>query len=185
MPVRRTLRDLGVPKSTYYRWRRRITAASPAPPLSRRVTWNRLTAEEELAVLDTARASPTWSSRHLAAWLTDHRGFSVSESTVYRVLRREGLVKPMEFRLAAGKEYTRKTSGPHQTGPHKVRRTLREPEMWATDASYFKVSGWGYYYMVSVMDDFSRFILAWRLQCDMRPQARSWRWCRTPSTGPV
>ena len=27
--------------------------------------------------------------------------------------------------------------------------------------------GWGYYYMVTVMDDFSRFILAWRLQVDM------------------
>lgn len=104
-------------------------------------------------MLDAARSSPTWSSRHLAAWLTDHGGFSVSESTVYRLLRREGLVKPMEFRMVAGKEYTRKTSGPHQ--------------MWATDASYFKVSGWGYYYMVSVLDDFSRFILAWRLQCDM------------------
>jgi hypothetical protein len=53
-----------------------------------RVPWNRLTPEEELAVLDTARNCPTWSSRHLAAWLTDHGGFSVSESTVYRLLRR-------------------------------------------------------------------------------------------------
>ena len=39
--------------------------------------------------------------------------------------------------------------------------------MWATDASYFKVSGWGYYYLVTVMDDYSRYILAWRLQRDM------------------
>jgi transposase InsO family protein len=108
-------------------------------------------------VLHTARASPTWSSRHLAAWLTDHAGFSVSESTVYRLLRREGLVKPLEFKMAAGKEYTRKTTGPHQ--------------MWATDASYFRVAGWGYYYMVSVMDDFSRFILAWRLQRDMTSES--------------
>lgn len=152
-PVRRVLRDLGVPKSTYYRWRRRANAASPMPPSPGRIPWNQLAAGEERAVLDTARACPTWSSRHLAAWLTDHGGFSVSESTVYRLLRREGLVKPMEFRLAAGKEYTRKTTQAHQ--------------MWATDASYFKVSGWGYYYMVSVMDDFSRFILACRLQYDM------------------
>ena len=39
--------------------------------------------------------------------------------------------------------------------------------MWATDASYFKVVGWGYYYLVTVMDDYSRFILGWKLQKDM------------------
>ena len=89
----------------------------------------------------------------MAAWTTDHMGFSVSESTVYRILRREGLVKRPEMRLAAGKERHRKTTGPHQ--------------MWATDASYFRVVGWGYYYMVTVMDDYSRFILAHRLQRDM------------------
>jgi len=77
----------------------------------------------------------------------------VGESTVYRLLKREGLVKPPEMQLVAGKEYQRKTSGPHQ--------------MWATDASYIRVVGWGYYYMVTVMDDYSRIILAWKLQLDM------------------
>ena len=62
-------------------------------------------------------------------------------------------MKRPEMRLAAGKEYHRKTTGPHQ--------------MWATDASYFRVVGWGYYYLVTVMDDYSRFILAHRLQQDM------------------
>ena len=100
-----------------------------------------------------ARESPEWSSRQLATWITDHLGLSVGESTVYRILRREGLVKPPVMQLLAGKGYQRKTSGPHQ--------------MWATDASYFRVSGWGYYYMVTVMDDYSRSILAWKLQVDM------------------
>ena len=61
------------------------------------------------------------------------------------------------MQLLAGKEYQRKTIGPHQ--------------MWATDASYFRVVGWGYYYMVTymvtVMDDYSRSILAWKLELDM------------------
>ncbi len=39
--------------------------------------------------------------------------------------------------------------------------------MWATDGAYLKVVGWGYYYLVTVPDDYSRFILAWRLQPDM------------------
>ena len=90
------------------------------------------------------REMPELSCRQLAAWVTDNMGFSVSESTVYRILRREGLVKRVEMKLAAGKEYHRKTTGPHQ--------------MWATDASYFRVVGWGYYYLVTVMDDYSRFI---------------------------
>ena len=100
-----------------------------------------------------ARESPEWSSRQLATWITDHLRLSVGESTVYRLLKREGLVKPPETQLLAGKEYQRKTSGPHQ--------------MWATDASYFREMGWGYYYMVTVMDDYSRAILAWKLQRDM------------------
>ena len=39
--------------------------------------------------------------------------------------------------------------------------------MWATDAAYFRVRGWGYYYMVTVMDGYSRSITAWKLQLDM------------------
>jgi len=62
-------------------------------------------------------------------------------------------VKHQETKLTASKEYHTKTIRPHQ--------------MWATDASYFRVVGWGYYYLVTVMDDYSRFILAWKLQRDM------------------
>jgi transposase InsO family protein len=103
--------------------------------------------------LATARKAPDLSSRQLATWITDHQGFSVSEATVYRILRRERLVKAPAVKLLAGKEYQRKTTGPHQ--------------LWATDASYFGVVGWGYYYLVTVMDDYSRFIIAWKLQRDM------------------
>ena len=118
-----------------------------------RIPWNKLSPPEEAAVSAAARESPEWSSRQLATWITDHLRLSVGGSTVYRLLKREGLVKPPDMKLLAGKEYQRKTSGPHQ--------------MWATDASYFRVVGWGYYYMVTVMDDYSRSILAWKLQVDM------------------
>ncbi len=145
---RQALMALGIPKSSYYRWRQGQPDSG-----NRKGPWNRITPEEDDKILAIARESPDLSSRQLSAWITDNAGFAVSESTVYRILRREGLVKRMEVQLVAGKEYHTKTTGPHQ--------------MWATDASYFRVVGWGYYYLVTVMDDYSRFILAWKLQKDM------------------
>jgi len=151
---RKLLTQLQVPKSTYYRWRARaLQGKQDSSTASTRIPWNRLTPPEEAAVLAAARESPEWSSRQLATWITDYQDLSVGESAVYRLLKREGLVKPPDMKLLAGKEYQRKTSGPHQ--------------MWATDASYFRVVGWGYYYMVTVLDDYSRSILAWKLQRDM------------------
>jgi len=153
-PKRQVLARLHIPRSTYYRWRRRARDGSLEDrPGGSRVPWNRLTPREELVVLEVAREMPGLSSRQLAAWITDRKGFSVSESTVYRILKKEGLIKSPEMRRVAGKEYHRKTTAPHQ--------------MWTTDASYFKVAGWGYYFLVTVMDDYSRFILAWKLQRDM------------------
>ena len=145
---RQVLRALGISKSSYYRWRQ-------GQPYSRnrRRPWNRITPEEDDKVLALAREFPEFSSRQLSTWITDHEAFAISESTVYRILRREGLVKHQETQPMAGKEYHTKTTRPHQ--------------MWATDASYFRVVGWGYYYLVTVMDDYSRFILGWKLQKDM------------------
>ncbi|MFP6653485.1 MAG: hypothetical protein VCA17_14875, partial [Dehalococcoidia bacterium] len=81
-------------------------------------------------VLDVAFEHTDLSSRQLAAWITDNKGFSVSESSVYRLLNSQGLVKSPEMKMAAGKEFHAKTTRPHQ--------------MWATDASYFRGCGWGF-----------------------------------------
>jgi transposase InsO family protein len=145
---RQALFELGIARSTYYRWRQGQPDSG-----NRKRPWNQITPDEEDRILAVARESPDLSSRQLSAWITDNAGFAVSESTVYRILRREGLVKRPEVQLVAGKEYHTKTTRPHQ--------------MWATDASYFRVVGWGYYYLVTVMDDYSRFIQAWKLQKDM------------------
>ena len=133
LPRRPVLKDLGVPKSTYYRWltREQRCQGLENQPGSGLAPWNRLSQPEEQAVLTVARRAPELRCRQLAAWITDNQGSSVSESTVYRILRREGLVKSPEMQLKAGKEYHRKTTGPNQ--------------MWATDAAYFTVIGWGYY----------------------------------------
>lgn len=84
----------------------------------------------------------------------DCEGWYVSESTVYRILKREGLIKPAEVvGFKASKEYHRKTKRPN--------------ELWATDCAHLRVVDWGWYYLVTVMDDYSRFILAWELKSDM------------------
>jgi putative transposase len=104
--------------------------------------------------LTQARASLELSSRQLALKLVDTEGWYVSESTVFRILKREGLIKPAEIvGFKASKEYHCKTKRPN--------------ELWATDCAHLKIIDWGWYYLVTVMDDYSRFILAWELKSDM------------------
>jgi transposase InsO family protein len=155
LPRRRALDHLGLSKSTYYRWLKRQSegrlqdkkGGSPIP-------WNKLRPKEKARVLTQARASPDLSARQLALKLVDEDGWYVSESTIFRILKREGLIKPAEVvGFKAGKEYHRKTKRPN--------------ELWATDCAHFKVFDWGWYYLVTVMDDYSRFILAWELKGDM------------------
>jgi putative transposase len=155
LPRSRALAQLRLPRSTYYRWLKRLSegqlkdkkGGSPIP-------WNKIRPEEEDRILAEARASPELSCRQLAWAVTDSGSVSVSESTVYRVLRREGLIKPAEIvGFKASKEYHRKTKQPN--------------ELWATDCCHLRVIDWGWYYLVTVMDDFSRFILAWDLKVDM------------------
>lgn len=150
LPRRQVLAQLGLAKSTYYRWRRRQAEGrledERAGP---RLPWNKLRPEERALILAHARASPELSPRQLALRITDREGVYVSESTVYRVLKQEGLFKPAETGFKPAREYPRKTKMPN--------------ELWATDCVRLEVTGWGSCYLVIVMDDFSRFILAWKL----------------------
>jgi transposase InsO family protein len=144
-----------MPKSTYYRWlRRQAEGRLEDQKGGSRIPWNKLRPEEVARILTRAQASPELSSRQLALHLVDKEGWYLSESTVFRILKREGLIKPAEvIGFKAGKEYHRKTKKPN--------------ELWATDCAHLKVFDWGWYYLVTVMDDYSRFILAWELKSDM------------------
>jgi len=169
----RTLEELGIPRSTYFRWQRRFRQQGEVGLVDRRpqpgTVWNRLTPQEEETILREALRQPELSPRELACWVTDHGGFSVSESSVYRLLKRHGLIREVQVRgFPAGQEYPVKTP------------RINEPGQ--SDASYFFVVGWGWYDLISVRDDYSRFILAWDLKLDMTaesisevvPQAVEW-----------
>ena len=155
LPRSRALAQLKLPRSTYYRWLKRLSEGRLKDRKGgSTIPWNRIRPEEEATILAEARASPELSARQLAWRVTDSGSGYVSESTVYRILRREGLIKPAEIvGFKAGKEYRRKTNQPN--------------ELWATDCCHLRVIDWGWYYLVTVMDDFSRFILAWDLKVDM------------------
>ena len=155
LPRRKALAQLGFPKSTYYHWlRKQAEGRLQDKKGGSAIPWNKLRPEEEERILFLARASPELSPRQLALGIVDTEGLYVSESTVFRILKRDGLIKPAEIvGFKAGKEYHRKTKKPN--------------ELWATDCAHLKVVDWGWYYLVTVMDDYSRFILAWELKSDM------------------
>lgn len=155
LPVRAALERIGASPSTYYRWLRKFRAMGPEgledKSTRRSAAWNRLLPRERDKIVDAALLLTEWSPRQLACHISDTAGFTVSEATVYRTLRSRGLVKPMEKKtFPAGPEYSVKTKRPNQ--------------MWQTDATYLLVKNWGWYYLISVLDDFSRKILAWGLQ---------------------
>lgn len=143
------LEKLGIAQSTYYEWRKRQRQGLPVEgrPSKPKGGWNRLTEAEKAEVLQLAKDFPAKSARLLAIWITDHRDFSVSESTVFRLLKKNGLVqpRPKEQRPAA-KEYEHKTTRPN--------------ELWQLDGTQFKVPNWGFYKWLPVLDDFSRRLMA-------------------------
>jgi transposase InsO family protein len=152
------LRGFDVPPSTFYRWQRRFRQGGRLGlkdvTTRKGPTWNQLLDSERETVLEMATLYPDMSSRELACKITDERDFSVSESTVYRILKKAGWIQDVQRKGFPA-------SGEYHTRPARVN------EQWQTDASYFKAVAWGWYYLISVLDDYSRRILAWRVQKDM------------------
>ena len=97
---KQTLGELGLAPSTYYRWQRRYRDEGEAGLVDRRpqpgTVWNRMKPEEEQVILGAALREPDRSPREVACWLSDHAGFAVSESSVYRVLKRHGLIREVK-----------------------------------------------------------------------------------------
>jgi transposase InsO family protein len=101
-------------------------------------------------VVEIALAKPELSPRELANHITDHEGWYVSESSVYRLLKAQDLVTSPNFIVLSA----------HDRFPQPPRRVH---ELWQTDFTYLRVTGWGWYYLGTVLDDYSRYVIAWRL----------------------
>jgi len=158
MSISDALARYDVPRSTCYRWKRKlrtlgIKGLEDNKPHRVR-TWNQLLPYQLDKILEYATFYTDLSCREISLHITDNDGFSVSEPTVYRRLKERGFIRESVTRtFPASNEFRRKTTGINQ--------------LWQMDATYLKVDRWGWFYLISVLDDYSRKILAWQLRAKM------------------
>ena len=159
LSIRKTCAELDVARSTFYRWYSRyqedgfdgLMDRHPKP----QQFWNRIPAPVSDQIVALALAHPEKSPRQIAWLFTDQQGYFVSESSVYRILKGFDLVQSPVFQMVSAREKFEKP-------------TQRVHELWQTDFTQFKVfNHWGWYYLSSILDDYSRYIIAWRLSSSM------------------
>jgi putative transposase len=161
LPVRHTLAKLGIPRATFYRWYDRHSRGGPEAlndrsPRPDRV-WNRIPDGVRENVIQMALDEPALSPRELAVRFTDSQSYFVSEASVYRLLKARDLIaSPAFIVIKAADAFKDKTTAPNQ--------------LWQTDFTYLKVIGWGWFYLSTVLDDFSRYIVAWKLCTTMKTE---------------
>ena len=154
LPAKRTLDGLGIARRTFYRWYDRYREGGPEaledrPSAPSRV-WNRIEDDIRGQIIEMALEQTELSPRELAVRFTDEKRYFVSEATVYRLLKTHDLItSPAYVVIKAAEAFHTQTTRPN--------------EMWQTDFTYFKIIGWGWMYLSTVLDDYSRYIIAWRL----------------------
>ena len=157
--VKRTLAKIGVSRTTFYRWYDLYARFGEAGLEDRRAgpgrVWNRIPDEIRDELVEMALDRPELSPRELAVTYTDERSYFVSEASVYRLLKAHDLITSPAFTvIKASDAFKDKTTAPNQ--------------LWQTDFTYLKVIGWGWFYLSTILDDFSRYIIAWKLCTTMK-----------------
>ncbi len=158
LSVRRTLAEIKVSRSSFYRWyvayeQGGLAGLENQGRASRR-HWNRIPNSVREMIVDVALDRPDLTPRELAWHITDTHDYFVSESSVYRILKAQDLITSPQFVVISAADKFQ-----HPT--HRVH------ELWQTDFTYFRVVGWGWYFLSTVLDDYSRYIISWRLTTTM------------------
>jgi transposase InsO family protein len=159
LPARCTLEKLGIPRATFHRWYDRflsggVDALEDRRPRPKRV-WNRIPEEVRERIIELALDRPELSPRELAMTFIDAESYFVSEASVYRLLKAHDLItSPAFIVIKAADAFKDKTTAPNQ--------------LWQTDFTYLKEIGWGWFYLSTILDDFSRCIIAWKLCTTMK-----------------
>ena len=161
LPTKQTLDMLGIPRTTFYRWYDRyveggfdaLADRSPCP----KSVWNRIPDNRRDDLIEFALEHEALTTRELAVKYTDEKRYFVSEPSAYRLLKAADLITaPEHVVIKAADEFHDKTKAIN--------------EMWQTDFTYFKIIGWGWYYLSTILDDYSRYIVSWKLCINMRAQ---------------
>jgi transposase InsO family protein len=161
LSARQTLAKLGIPRTTFYRWYDRYQQRGEAGLQDRSPTpkhiWNRIPDQVRRKVVKLALKETELSPRELAVTFTDRENYFVSEASVYRVLKAHDLIaSPAFIVIKAANEFKDKTTAINQ---------LRQ-----TDFTYLNVWGWGGFYLCTILDDYSRYIISWKLCTNMRAE---------------
>ena len=159
LPTKQTLDMLGIPRSTFYRWYD-LHLEDGLDGLSDKSTspksvWNRIPDDRRDDLIEFALEHEALTARELAVKYTDEKRYYVSESSAYRILKEADLITAPDYVvIKAAEEFKDKTTAINQ--------------MWQTDFTYFKIIGWGWYYLSTILDDYSRYIISWKLCTTMR-----------------
>ena len=158
--INRTLKELKVHKSTFYKWYNRYRSQGKEGLQRKKsfvVSWNKINEADRDKVVEIALEKPELSSREVAWYITDNYGYYISESSVYRILKENNLITTAPFNII-------------RAGDKFQNPTIRVNEMWQTDFTYFKIYGWGWYYLSTILDDYSRYIIHWKLCSTMKSE---------------
>lgn len=153
--IRDILQVLGISRSTYYSWFQRGNLEKEQ---TKRMNPYAVLSEEKETVIEYALAHPNLRHRVLAWKMVDEDVVCLSPSTVYRVLREAGLIKRWEERYKGDRKEKVRPQGPNQK--------------WQTDISYVKIGG-KQYYLISFIDEYSRYLTNWELMDSMDGNAVS------------
>lgn len=158
LPLKRTLQQLGISRSTWYNWYDRyledgIDGLKDRKPIAKSV-WNKIPASVKDKIITLALKETEMSPRELSVTFTETQSYYISEASVYRILKADGLItSPAFILMKAADKFQNPTTAVNQ--------------LWQTDFTYFKVIGWGWFYLSTVLDDYSRYIVSWKLCTSM------------------
>jgi putative transposase len=161
LSARQTLVKLGIPRTTFYRWydrylQRGVDRLQDQSPRPKQV-WNSIPDEVRAEVVKLALQETELPPRELAFTFTDQESYFVSEASTYRILKAHDLItSPAFIVIKAASEFTDKTTAINQ--------------LWQTDFTYLKVLGWGWFYLSTILDDYSRYIISWKLCANMKAE---------------
>ncbi len=153
LPIKVFLVWLALSPAKFYNWKQRYGKANEHNGQIPRDFW--LEEREHQAILDFHEKNPLEGYRRATFMMLDQDVVAVSPSSVYRVLSAAGRLD----------RWTKK--------PSKKGQGFGQPKAahqhWHTDVAYVNVGG-TFYYLISVLDGYSRFLLHWELRESMREE---------------